>query len=161
MPGSTCFAKATQGKPGEPRSGAPRGPASPSSLPRTQRKGPAGTFGARAPTSPGGAPRLRPRRKPRDGHEAGSMKGKIHSPRSIRSRHRAGARTTRKPRLLFAFDGLFLLRFADRQFEASLFQLPPRFTRFEPTAPCPSPESDDGKRVYHLLSRKQARDRHV
>jgi hypothetical protein len=30
------------------------------------------------------------------------------------------------------FDGLFLLRFATRQFVAVLFQLPPRFTRFEP-----------------------------
>ena len=38
---------------------------------------------------------------------------------------------TRKPRLLFRFDGVFLLRFADRQFLAALFQLPPRFTRFE------------------------------
>jgi hypothetical protein len=34
--------------------------------------------------------------------------------------------------LLLRFDGLFLFRFADRQFAASLFQLPPRFTRFEP-----------------------------
>ena len=42
------------------------------------------------------------------------------------------ARTRRKPRLLFRFDGLFLLRLAERQFLASLFQLPPRFTRFEP-----------------------------
>jgi len=33
---------------------------------------------------------------------------------------------------LFRFDGSFLLRFADRQFLAVLFQLPPRFTRFEP-----------------------------
>jgi hypothetical protein len=38
----------------------------------------------------------------------------------------------RKPRLLFRFDGSFLLRYEDRQFAASLFQLPPRFTRFEP-----------------------------
>ncbi len=29
--------------------------------------------------------------------------------------------------LLFVFDGLFLLRFAERQFLALLFQLPPRF----------------------------------
>lgn len=41
-------------------------------------------------------------------------------------------RTARKPMLLFVFDGLFLLRFAERQFLALLFQLPPRFTRFEP-----------------------------
>jgi hypothetical protein len=32
---------------------------------------------------------------------------------------------------LFRFDGEFLLRCADRQFAAVLFQLPPRFTRFE------------------------------
>jgi hypothetical protein len=40
---------------------------------------------------------------------------------------------TRKPRLLFWLSGLFLLRFADRQFSALLFQLPPRFTRLEPS----------------------------
>jgi hypothetical protein len=33
--------------------------------------------------------------------------------------------------LSFRFDGSFLLRFADRQFPAVLFQLPPRLTRFE------------------------------
>ena len=38
----------------------------------------------------------------------------------------------RNPRLLFRFDGELLLRFADRQFLALLFQLPPRLTRFEP-----------------------------
>jgi len=36
--------------------------------------------------------------------------------------------------LLFRLSGVFLLRFAERQFAASLFQLPPRFTRFEPQA---------------------------
>lgn len=45
---------------------------------------------------------------------------------------KAEFRARRKPRLLFRFDGLFLLRFADRQFLALLFQLPPRLTRFEP-----------------------------
>ena len=34
--------------------------------------------------------------------------------------------------LLFLFVGLLLLRFADRQLIALLFQLPPRITRFEP-----------------------------
>ena len=34
--------------------------------------------------------------------------------------------------LLFLFVGLLLLRFAVRQLIALLFQLPPRFTRFEP-----------------------------
>ena len=38
----------------------------------------------------------------------------------------------RKPRLLLRLPGGFLLRFADRQFLALLFQLPPRLTRFEP-----------------------------
>ena len=42
-----------------------------------------------------------------------------------------GARQTRKPRLLFVFSGLFLLRLADRTFLDELFQLPPRLTRFE------------------------------
>jgi len=39
---------------------------------------------------------------------------------------------TRNPRLLFRFSGVFLFRFADRQFLGLSFQLPPRFTRFEP-----------------------------
>jgi hypothetical protein len=33
---------------------------------------------------------------------------------------------------LFLFSGVLLLRFAERQFLALLFQLPPRLTRFEP-----------------------------
>jgi hypothetical protein len=46
--------------------------------------------------------------------------------------------TRRKPMLLFRFDGVLLFRFAERQFDAVLFQLPPRFTRFEPEfAPSP------------------------
>jgi hypothetical protein len=40
--------------------------------------------------------------------------------------------TARKPLLLLRLSGLLLLRFADRQLLALLFQLPPRFTRFEP-----------------------------
>lgn len=40
--------------------------------------------------------------------------------------------TRRKPKLLFSLSGVFLLRFATRQLLALLFQLPPRFTRFEP-----------------------------
>ena len=39
---------------------------------------------------------------------------------------------TRKPMLLFLFVGLFLFRFADRQFLALLFQEPPRSTRPDP-----------------------------
>jgi len=38
----------------------------------------------------------------------------------------------RKPILLLLFDGVLLLRFATRTLFALLFQLPPRFTRFEP-----------------------------
>ena len=38
----------------------------------------------------------------------------------------------RNPLLLLEFVGLLLLRFATRQLFALLFQLPPRFTRFEP-----------------------------
>ncbi len=39
---------------------------------------------------------------------------------------------TRKPLLLLLLPGLLLLRLAERQFLALLFQLPPRSTRFEP-----------------------------
>ena len=46
--------------------------------------------------------------------------------------HRRGARASRKPRLLFVLAGVFLFRYAARQFSAALFQLPPRITRFEP-----------------------------
>lgn len=44
----------------------------------------------------------------------------------------------RKPRLLLLLDGVLLLRFAERQFSALLFQLPPRLTRFEPLLRLPS-----------------------
>jgi len=40
----------------------------------------------------------------------------------------------RKPRLLLRFDGWFLLRYAERQLSASLFQEPPRITRLEPVS---------------------------
>jgi len=38
----------------------------------------------------------------------------------------------RKPKLLLRLPGVFLLRFAERQFRPLLFQLPPRLTRFVP-----------------------------
>ena len=41
-------------------------------------------------------------------------------------------RASRKPLLFVRFVGSFVLRFAVRQFAASLSQLPPRFTRLEP-----------------------------
>lgn len=44
-----------------------------------------------------------------------------------------GTNTRRKPTLLLRLPGLALLRFAERQFCALLFQLPPRNTRFEPS----------------------------
>ena len=44
---------------------------------------------------------------------------------------RLGCGARRRPRLLFVFVGVFLLRLATRQFVALLFQLPPRFTRLE------------------------------
>ncbi len=50
-----------------------------------------------------------------------------------------GARAKRKPSSLLRFVGWFLLRFAVRQFAAGLFQLPPRFTRFEPQDRSPPP----------------------
>lgn len=40
---------------------------------------------------------------------------------------------TRKPRLLLRLSGLLLFRFDTRQLTALLFQLPPRFTRLEPS----------------------------
>ena len=43
-------------------------------------------------------------------------------------------RTGRKPRLLLLLPGELLLRLADRKFLPLLFQLPPRFTRFNPLA---------------------------
>jgi hypothetical protein len=60
----------------------------------------------------------------RDGIVIGSVPGGIH--------RRAELEARRKPRLLFRLSGVFLLRFAERAFVALLFQLPPRFTRFEP-----------------------------
>lgn len=42
--------------------------------------------------------------------------------------------TRRKPKLLLLLSGELLLRLATRQLLALLFQLPPRFTRFEPDA---------------------------
>ena len=41
---------------------------------------------------------------------------------------------TRKPRLLLRLLGVLLLRLAERKFVPSLFQEPPRLTRFEPDA---------------------------
>ena len=43
-----------------------------------------------------------------------------------------GDTATRNPLLLFVFVGSLLLRFADRQFLALLFQEPPRNTREPP-----------------------------
>ncbi len=43
-----------------------------------------------------------------------------------------GTNTRRKPILLLRLPGSLLLRLAERQFCALLFQLPPRSTRFEP-----------------------------
>ena len=43
-----------------------------------------------------------------------------------------GARARRKPLLKLRLSGCQLLRYAERQFCAVLFQLPPRWTRFVP-----------------------------
>lgn len=40
--------------------------------------------------------------------------------------------TRRKPLLLFSFDGVLLFRLDEVQLSALLFQVPPRFTRFDP-----------------------------
>ena len=45
-------------------------------------------------------------------------------------------RARRKPRLLLRLSGVLLLRYDKRQLLASLFQLPPRFTRLEPLSDC-------------------------
>lgn len=48
----------------------------------------------------------------------------------------------RRPRSSLRLSGASLLRFADRQFLASLFHLPPRMTRLEPeTVITPKPET--------------------
>ena len=52
-----------------------------------------------------------------------------------------GSKTTRNP-LLLLLDGLLLLRLADRQFCALLFQLPPRITRLEPCACSPNEKTE-------------------
>jgi len=45
-----------------------------------------------------------------------------------------GRTAHRKPRLLLRLSGVFLLRYAERQFRAVLFQEPLRITRFAPVA---------------------------
>ena len=68
--------------------------------------------------------------------------GRRVSPDTDRRQGRAGERTERNPMLLFLFVGLLLLRFAVRQLIALLFQLPPRFTRFEPSGHHPKTLQD-------------------
>ena len=67
-------------------------------------------------------------------------------------RHPAEFRARRKPRLLLRFDGSFLLRFAERQFLAELFQLPPRFTRFEPYGPSTTVLCSTARRKRQLFA---------
>ena len=62
--------------------------------------------------------------------------------------------------LLLRLSGQLLLRFAERQFWALLFQLPPRFTRFEPgrSSPlrCGEPRSpQDRSKKWDCLRRAQ------
>jgi hypothetical protein len=64
--------------------------------------------------------------------------GKAYSPRDEKGRERA----RRKPRLLLRLPGAFLLRLDARELRASLFQLPPRFTRFEPVRPALAEPAD-------------------
>jgi len=63
--------------------------------------------------------------------------GKRPVPSGRESTPSAELRARRKPRFWFRFSGQFLLRYAERQFLASLFQLPPRITRFEPMGRSP------------------------
>ena len=60
------------------------------------------------------------------------------------------------PVLLFLLSGLLLLRFADRQFLALLFQLPPRITRFEPVDHHPLPAPRALRAYAHLFVARQA-----
>lgn len=55
----------------------------------------------------------------------------VWKPRALCHRP-AEFRASRKPLFVLRFAGSLLLRFAVRQFAASLFQLPPRSTRFWP-----------------------------
>ena len=64
------------------------------------------------------------RTKARAERESGRFRP-VAPPRTARSA------ASRKPRLLFRFVGVSLLRFAAWQLVPWLFQLPPRFTRFE------------------------------
>ena len=59
--------------------------------------------------------------------------------------------------LLFLLSGLLLLRFADRQFLALLFQLPPRITRFEPIGRHPK-SMQDAQAKTPALSRQREGD---
>jgi len=52
--------------------------------------------------------------------------------------------------LLLRFDGLLLLRLADVQLLASLFQLPPRMTRFEPCGRHPRPAQDRAPESFRV-----------
>jgi hypothetical protein len=62
-------------------------------------------------------------------------------------------RAQRKPRLLFRFDGAFLLRFAARTLEGlSLFQLPPRLTR----AACPGAAESTPDESYAAIARRRS-----
>ena len=65
-------------------------------------------------------------------HLSASAEQESGRSRSVLLPHGRGARARRKPRLSFAFAGVFLFRYAAPQFSAELFQLPPRITRFEP-----------------------------
>ena len=71
----------------------------------------------------------------RRGHDGGT--DLVHRD-DIRGRRPSGGWAVlarRNPRLLLRFDGSFLLRYAERQLSASLFQEPPRTTRLEPLLP--------------------------
>ncbi|MGH9845338.1 MAG: hypothetical protein ACREEM_42030 [Blastocatellia bacterium] len=69
-----------------------------------------------------------------DGHGPGLMHADaVRKPRPTGTSG-GEALTRRKPRLSLRLPGGSLLRFADRQLTALLFQPPPRLTRFEPVS---------------------------
>ena len=80
----------------------------------------------------------RPRRStpgPGFGHEAGRIPSAVAGGPCVRSwtQRETADNTQRKPLLLLALSGVFLLRFADRQLLSLLFHDPPRRTRLGAT----------------------------
>jgi hypothetical protein len=106
------------------------------------RPAPPGAFGPDLPAFPRGLRRTGHRQAYQ--HRAARLSGLSRGTRRHGNRIPAGSvrwslrtawhelRARRKPRLFLRLPGSFLLRLAERQLPASLFQLPPRLTRLVP-----------------------------